>query len=502
MAETNWIDRAIGYVAPGYALRRELHRDLLLSYRGGVGTRTDRPGLTRDRSMIGGRSSERANLANMRDRARRAYRDNAIARSLLDTETDSVIADGFTLQARTTDSEFNRRVEEAWNRWVDAADIRGMMTGAQWQRQAWLEPRKDGDGGFLLVDRGGESRLQYIPGDLIRNPDKRLGGASVEQPTIFDGVETNTVGRPVAFHVLSEDELGRRDFTRVTAQNFVWLSHREAPLSVRGVTCYAPIFGLLDQVDGYVDAVVIAARMAAVFGLIIKESTAAKQYGGLQTLANVKGDQQRALTLENGSVKYMGVDGDVVQVQAQQPMQQTPDFIRAMMRLIGQPFQMPLELVLKDVSQANLSSLRGARQDYHRHCLARQEWFRKTCLSRIYQWWLSREAATGRIEVPATLSETYWTHQFMPRGWAFTDPVTEAQAALLEIDMGIQSPQGVAAGLGRDFETLQQQIREAREMRDGLPDIRSTYTRDPSQQMPGAKPAQEPTTTPDPGEPQ
>jgi hypothetical protein len=32
-------------------------------------------------------------------------------------------------------------------------------------------------------------------------------------------------------------------------------------------------------------------------------------------------------------VKYIGTDEEVAQVQAHQPMQQTPDFIRAMLRL-------------------------------------------------------------------------------------------------------------------------------------------------------------------------
>jgi capsid protein len=364
------------------------------------------------------------------------------------------------------------RAEERFGEWLETADVRGMLCGGQFQRHAYRSSRRDGDSAILLVDRGGLSKLQLIPGDLIKTPD-----GMYNSPTLADGVEVDGTGRPSAYWIADFDEWGKRKFTRVPANEVVFLSNTTEPLQIRGETCYMQIFDLLSNLDRYVDGVALAAWMATVFGLIIKEETGSKQLGGLPYLTNSQGNQQKAITLENGAVKYVGKAGEVLQVDAKQPLQQTPDFVRMMLRLIGLPFDMPLELVLLDVSQANLSSLRGGMQQYYRACKNRQQRF-GTGLSTIYRWWVSREVKAGTFtsEVP----DLFWPHAFKGRGWQFTDPVSEVEAAMISIDAGLDSPQNVCATLGRDYDHIQQQLAAAREMRDALklPDVRSNKTRD------------------------
>lgn len=479
----NWLDRVAGYVSPKWGAERMAWRDAQAAYRGGVSTRLSRP-WSGSTSYKGGLQSDRKLLGSMRDRARNVYDNNPIGRSLLKTETDNVVAEGLKLQSRTASKDFNREVEERFAEWLDVADVTGMYTGAELMREAYRVSRCDGDAGFILLDRGGESRLQLIPGDLISNPIKGW------TPEIKEGVEINRVGKPTAFYIEERDENAAQEWTRIGADNFAYLCHPPAPLMVRGQTCYAGVFSLLDKLDDYVDAVTTAARMACLFGLLIKSDTAAKQFGALGTLTNSNGDAQKGVTLENGMLRYMGSKDDVVQVQAQQPMSQTPDFVRIVLRLIGVAFDMPLELVLKDVSQANLSSLRGGRQDYHRACRPRRNWY-ASHWSRIYRWWISREVNAGTFTT--AVPENYWPHEFQARGWEFTDPVTEAQAKLLEIEMGIEAPQNVAASLGRDYEAIIDLRKQAAAMNRaaGLPDIRGTYTRDPMANV-------SPTMTPDP----
>jgi lambda family phage portal protein len=485
MPETNMIERAIAFASPEWAVRRAAAREILNAHRGGLGTRTGNP-FSRSYSYSGGTASERRNQASRRDRARKTYKENPIGRTLLKTEVDNVVSSGFILQSKTASDEFNREAEARWVDWLNVADIRGMFSGVDLQRQFYRSPRRDGDGGVVLVDRGGESRLQYIPGDLISSPPKAAGAVNV-----FDGVEVNEVSRPIAFHIRSINEHGKDEWTRVSANNFVYLAPEiDDDLSLRGDSCYSQIFPLLDQIDGYIDAVTIAARMACVFGLIFKESTAAKQFGQLGALTNAKGEQQKALTIENGMAKYIGKDDDVVQVQAQQPMNQTPDFIRAILRLIGLPFDMPLELVAKDMSQVNFASARIGLIGYYRACRARQKAFRVRCLSRIYQWWIAREIKMGRFvsAVPAD----GWAHEFMAEGWDYTDPVSEAQADLLQIDMGIKTRKMAAAERGRDWEEMQIQLKAetaARKLNE-LPDVAGNYTRDrlPQQDQQPAQP--------------
>jgi lambda family phage portal protein len=495
------LDRAIEAISPAWAARREFGRAQLAevrqfsaSYRGGIATRTG-TSFSTSVSYNRGTAADRRSLASMRDRARRVYRENPIGKSILNTETDNVIADGFTLQAKTSSPDFNKEVEERWDLWMEYADIRQMFCGSDLQRQAYRSPRRDGDGGIVLVDRGtlGNSRLQFIPGDLIKTPDGMYGDRNV-----VDGIEVDDATRPVAFHILDTDEWGKRQWARVPASNFIYLCpDLDDDLAVRGPTCFSTVFGELDGLDGYKDAVITAARLGAMIGLIFKESKPAASFNGLPSLTNSRGEQQKALTLENGTARYIGKDDDVVQVNAQQPMQQTPEFIRTQLRLIGIPFDMPLELIAKDMSTVNFASARIGLLQYYRACRVKQERFVRRCLDRIYFWWLSRERKKQVAGVDgAFVTEfpaDYGKHKFLPRAWDYTDPVSEAQADQLQIDMGTKSPQSVAAERGRDWEEIQVELQAARALQKlkDLPIIHSTMTRDPLAQVPKPVPQQE-----------
>ena len=91
----------------------------------------------------------------------------------------------------------------------------------------------------------------------------------------------------------------------------------------------------------------------------------------------------------------------------------------------------------------------------------------------------------------------------MPRGWQWVDPLKDAQSALLEISMGINSPQRVAARLGRPYEEILAELAAhyaaLRITGDGpsLPMVLSTLTRDP-----GKAPPPEVHQHTDPGDPE
>lgn len=475
----NVIDKAIEAIAPGWAMSREIARAKLATHRGGVATRTGRQ-FEPNYSMTGGTVAARMNQARRRDRARKVYAEHPIGRSLLKTEVDNVVSCGFTLQARAKGADgrpakaFNAEVEDRWQNWLEIADIRGLLTGVDLVRQFYKSPRRDGDGGIVLVDTNGQSRLQYIPGDLICNP-----WTKVQNATLIDGIEVDAVSQPQAFWVKSQNEYGKQDWARIPSDNFIYLAPEiDDDLGLRGDSCYSTIFGYLDQIDGYIDAVIIAARMAAIFGLVFKEETASQQFAGLGAITNSQGKQQKAVTVENGSVKYIGTKDDIVQVNPMQPMQQTPDFIRTICRLLGLPFDMPLELVFKDLSQTSFSSARIGLIGYYRACRARQQTFLRRCLSRIFRWWLSREIKMQRILTPVPADRL--RHRFMAEGWDYTDPVSEAQADLLQISMGIKSTEMAAAERGRDEEEIliaEVATRQARKAA-GLPMLVSNYTRD------------------------
>jgi hypothetical protein len=436
----NWLDRTIEAVSPSFAARRYESRARIAaarslplgSFRGAVNTRTSVP-WSQSTSFRGGTSRQRFEAGEMRDRGRNSYDNNVFARSLQDTETDNVIAEGFTLQMRTKDPLFNDYAEGRFYKWLDRADVSGKLTGSKFFRESWARPRVDGDGGILLVKRGGYPYLQYIPGDLIANPRGKW-----DWKTMFDGVECDPAGKPVRFWIRDVDEKGTDDFYPVDARDFVFISHTNGPLDVRGASVYVPIFELLDEIDLYRGSVVKAAHMACIFGLIQKTKNPGAATASLGTLLNSDGNQQKAITLEGGMLKIHGTDDQMYQVNAQQPMTQTPDFIRALLRIACLAYGMPLEIGGRDLSTVNFSGGRIGLNAWYRTCRVRQDWIRSVCWNRVVFWWLSVERQRQQLgfadafELPFP-EKDYGEFELVGQEWSYNDPQTEAAALLLEI---------------------------------------------------------------------
>lgn len=468
----NRLEKLIGFISPKWAMERAALRSYSASLQNGVANRLDRGWVSSSPTTVQ-TQFERTRLFNMRDRARTADADNPIAHGILNRLVDNVVGKGFTLRATSSNADFNREVEERFYWQSDTFDIRGLMSWPDLQRDAYRSYERDGDFGTALVNDRGLSRLQPVSSHQIETPDTKQAAGTPQR--MFDGVECDTVGRPVRFWVRTQDEYGKRQFAPVQARDFVFLSRIKRTNQVRGETCLAQIFPYLEQLDGYVDAVVVAARMAAVFGLIFKDSPA--KYAAGPTVMNSQGQQQMVVTLENGQIKLVGKEGSVQQVDAKQPMNQTPDFIRMMLRLIGLPVDMPLELTLMDFSQTNYASARGSLLQFYRAMGARQEFFKRVYLSRVFRWWIAREINAGTFSTPAP--EDYLSHDWIAHGWQWVDPVKELQAALLEADMGVNSLTNIAASQGRDFmDTLAERAAEMAAIRTAqLPAAFSTMTR-------------------------
>lgn len=474
----NLIDRAIGYLSPRWAFERQQFRTAMNSYKQGASTRLAES-FAMAQGFRFGTEADRRKIVTARDRAYECYDNNPVAAALVDTETDNVIGDGLNYQPNTSSKAWNVEAKDRYYEWLETCSVRGgdIHAGCEIQRLLWQQSRIAGDIGWILVSRGSDSYIQIVPAENICTPDGRAADNS-----IYDGIKYDTWGRPLEFYVLTYDErTPRRQFATVPARDFVYLPHFTKSNQARPASCFVTIFDLLAHLDRYVDGVSLAAWMATVMGIIFKQNNASKQLAALSTLTNSQGDAQKAITFENGMVKYIGTDEEVAQVQPHQPMQQTPDFIRAMFRMIGQPFRMPLEVIAMDMSTCNFASARIGLLPFYRSCRIKAARFGSRW-SRTIRWWLSRERqrADGDPKKWKTaFPPDFWKHELLVNAWDYTDPVSEAQADLLQIDMGTKSTQMVIEERGRDGAAILQQRKEWETTTEDLPKVHSTMTRHP-----------------------
>jgi len=477
------LDRLIGIVSPERALKRAESREMLetfparqAAYRSQLPTRLDTQWNTTIGYMGANNPLNRWRLTKMRDRARDLERNNAVACAMLDRAVENVIGHGFTLRPQTADEGFNKDAKGLWDSWFKTADIRGLSSATAFQQLMFRCYLRDGDVGAAFVRWQGEAYLQMITGDLI---DTKFGGYDFAN-NILDGIKFDSRGRPLEFHLLTYALDGQRSENIVPARDFVFMSRRRGPDQTRGEPCFAQVSQLMDQIDGYTEATVIAARIAACQGLLIKTSDAGKAFMTLQQQANANNFQQASAPMEPGMIRYIRPGDDVVQVTPQQPTQSFPDFISQLLRFAGVTLGMPLELVMLDFSRTNYSSARASLLQAYRAFRTLQQEFADQFLSRVYRWRISKWVKSGALTVPATIEDSFWSHKWITPGWAWVDPQREIAAAMMEIDAGFNTLTDILAQHGREFEDVvtrrSEEIKRLKEQ--GVPTAHSGLTRD------------------------
>jgi lambda family phage portal protein len=442
-----------------------------MSRNGAISTRLDR-----DWPVIGTGFHDRTRntvIGDYRTRAQELYDTNAIATGIVRRSIDNIIGTGMTPQAKTADSGWNAAAEELLDEWsADGADVRRMndlFTGLQplWMQEAMV----GGDTAIVLLRDGS---LQTIDGGDIETPPGKASDDS-----IVDGVKVDRLGRPVGYYVLTDDE--KQNYTWVPARDMIYFPQPYDPLrpkQVRGVTAFRPAIdsNLLDMIDGSLEAVVAAAQMAAMFGLILEEEAGPGTLDGLPATTDTAGNAAKEFTMEPGMVKFVRPGTDIKQVTPQQPGENYGELVILISRYLGVPFGLPLELVLMDFSRTNYSSARASLLQAYRAFRKIQKRFANRVLRRIYNWRISKWIKSGEL----TDRPDAWRHNWNAPGWAWVDPEKEGKANLIALDAGTTSLARIAQDLGQDWEEIIAERAAELKAQEaaGITPARSTATRE------------------------
>lgn len=397
-------------------------------------------------------------------RARTLEDTNWLAASVLDRAIERVIGTLIVVEPRTNVPEFDAEVR----RWLDTywntagCDIRGLFSWSKICHLLYRGKLRDGDGGLVLTqDSRGNPKVQLIEKQRIKNP---IGGVDLRKVRdagnqLFDGVEMDVNGAPVAYWISFRNPGGVEQFSRVDARNFIYQMRTNRISSTRGVSAFRGGYWLFDNVVGWCEASVIAARVGANQAMVQFRKNPGTQNapnvaGG--TLPNPRGTpwgQQRVVPMAPGAITTVDADGeDLKSFNPSQPTQSMPEGIATFCRFIGIRFGLTLEDVLLDFSRTTYSSGKMARSAAKKAAEIDQDDFGCNVISRVYQWALSKAVKNGIIKTPAP--ENFWDHEWLAPTWPSPEPVKDATAVAMEIQMGVNSRSNYAAQNGYDFRKL------------------------------------------------
>ncbi len=493
------MDSLVGIFSPEAAYRRKMFRFAsTFALRGGYsGAKTDR---LRDHWMPSAGSADEDllwDLDLLRQRSRDLNRNDGIAGGITNTMLANIVGSGIQPQSRIDQKsaglapeaamDLQSRIERCWERWERHADAGNRM--AFWEIQHLVQRQILENGESLIIpemfDAPGRPYflgLTTVEADRLGTPsDKRT------DRNIRKGVEIGTRGEPVAYWIckthpgdltyrgLAPDA---REYIRYDAvnkygrPNVLHLYWVKRPGQTRGEPFFAPVMNKFRDLADYMEAELVAARVAACFAIFIERTDGYLSANAAKESVNTQG--QRLQALEPGMIAHLAQGEKITAFNPNRPGGSFDPFVDKVLRFIGAGLGLPYELVIKDFSKTNYSSARAAILEARKFFIFQQQWISQRLCQPIWEMLVDEAYLRGEFEAPDYFSrrDDYTRVKWIAPGWSYIDPESEVNAAVDAIRSNTSTLADECAAHGKDWEeVLEQRAREEAKRKElGLPE--------------------------------
>ncbi len=491
-AQPNFLDRAINFISPRRGLERQAARnrlELASRFRGSESSRLLSNWLT----SLFGATPEKWELATLRARSQELNRNDALASGITESLAVNIVGQGLRPQSRLRAEilgipeeearELRRQAENIFASWSVRADAGNRLNFDEMQ---FLALRKIVEDGEIIavptwVEESGRPLarcLELVEADRLATPLGKKG--------VFQGIELGEVRKePVKYwirkadRIIGDTEIPRYEYIGLPARDsrgrplvlHIYPSNR--PGQLRGVPWFAPILTKFKHMADYLEAEVVAAKVAACIALVITQVDPSLALQN-PTLETDSASGKKKEIWEPGSTMRLGLGEKAEMMDPKRPGETFPAFLEQINRLIGATLGQPYELIMKDFSKTNYSSARAALLEGRRPFLRWRVWLGQKFCQPSYE--LVLEEAYLRGMWPArnfyAFQEEYCRAQWIGGGWGWVDPVKEVVSSKLAIDYGLSTLAEECAAQGRDWEEVAlQKKREQEKFKElGLPE--------------------------------
>lgn len=475
--KATWLDRMVAHFAPAAGLRRRQAR-AMLELSGFKGASTSR---LRNNWSLPGQGSEadpsQWDLSVLRERSRDANRNDPVASGATDTLKQNIIGNGLRPQSAIRAERLGmtearvmvlrRQAEAAWAMFTPLADAANVMDFDEIQFVAMSKIIEDGE--TIAIPTWASERWRPFGRCIELLESERLRAPSASAAT-RSGITFGARGEPLTYHIAKIDHSTGRVTSATTPipardrsgrPKILHAFPTKRPGQTRGIPFFAPVLTYFKDLADYLEAEVVAARVAACLAVFITKSD--PMNGALSMGATTESSGARIQGIEPGMVGYLGLNESINVVDPKRPGDAFPAFIETILRLIGVSLGLPYELIAKDFSKTNYSSARASLLEGRRMFKTWRSWFARRFCQPIWDLVLEEAYLRGLFDAPDFYEQRheYTRAAWIGGGWGWVDPVKEVEASRLAIDYGLSTLAEEVAGQGRDWEeVLEQRARE------------------------------------------
>lgn len=399
-------------------------------------------------------------------------RNDALIGATTERLSDALFGEGLSLCADTGDEGLDTAIQEEFKTWAldkTQCDFDREQTLDQIASLHFQTSVNAGDMFGILTDEGSIQTVEpgrcLSPGGDTHDPQELTG--------IVNGVKL-VDGRPVGYYFTK----GSPEVAFVTGDTALFDRYDENGLEIvlhsykkdrqslhRGVTWWHAAMvdaGMLADLDF---AMVLKAQNSATITAFIETTDSGTSspapLGPENQVTDAAGDVNTVITLKGGSVldlpkgkTFKFATAPVASIEGMQ-------HIRSQVQKVGNVVHMPLILMLLDASETNFSGFRGAVDT------ARMSWRRmrmnhvQQFYSPVFRWWGSRNfSRMGRVATAAAASGKFFKHSWKAPAWPSIQPKDDAVTDALSLENRTNSPRGIAAKRGLDFDEVNRQTIE------------------------------------------
>lgn len=413
-----------------------------------------------------------ASLKALRYRSRQlADNDATMARFLALMVTNVIGAHGVRMQPKVKllrggklDETLNTQISAEWREWCrrGSCTVDGKLSFHALEKLVVRTVAQDGEA--LFVKNAAENpwgfALQMLDADQLDTTYFLRYDGRTE---VRMGVEVDKFQRPLGYYLFAShpSELGQSPQARyrLDASYVLHLFDTDSARQTRGVPWATPAMSNMNQLRGYMEAEVVAARVGAcVMGFIKKAApeadTAASSVDDddADELNRTQGDDIEATP---GGFHDLYEGEDLTTFKSEHPTVAFGSFVKECKRDIATALQVAYTSLFDDLSEINFSSIRAGlllERDMYR---IRQKWVIEQFHQPVFRAWLSASILAGRIDlntrdIDAVCSQIVWH----PRGWDWVDPLKDEQSVTLGVQNLTTTLTRVAAGRGLDLDEL------------------------------------------------
>lgn len=471
----NLLERTIAAVSPQAALKRAGARQRLNIINSGYGNY----GASHTKKSLlgwlyhGGSAKEdiQDNLPTLRQRSRDLYMGVPLATGAVKTMRTNVVGSGLTLNSQI-DNEYlglteeqaeqiETDIEREFALWAESesCDIERLDNFYELQQVAFLNWLLSGDLITLLpttkrANMPYDLRIRLVEADRVCTPR-----GQESNPFIVGGVETNTAGEVVAYHILNvhplSNEIGAAaEWQRVKAfgdktgrRNVLHIMNRERIGQRRGVPFLAPVIEALKQLGRYTDAELVAAVVNGMFAVFIEKGDMSGDGPALGEVVpegeQVDAEDGNSIEIGNGSIIDLEQGEKANAVSPGRPNANFDPFVIAICRQIGAALEIPYELLVKNF-QSSYSASRGALLEAWKSFRMYRNWLAKDFCQPIFEEWLAEAVAKGRIVAPGFFNDPAIRKAYSGAEWngpaqGLLNPVQEVSAAAARVQNGFST---------------------------------------------------------------